>query len=546
MTEENQKNKDIFLNLCDLVWDFDKESLDYISKRVSDDWEPVEEFKPLLKIPNSKYEDQRVRIDIDLANPKVLTFFERNDSSYSIFRDCFNSALFYLSNKYNCEITYADFINNKVIFKKNQTKIKKVLEYIYAEDNNVFLRDSNFNYSKEKCAEWIIKKFERIGASKKSAKKLQFVISFNPMDWLMSSTSETWSSCFNIANPGGGYQYCLGLPFLCGDKNRMLLYITDGSKKECMGIKVDHFQTRTWCLLNNNGEFNIVKWYPNDTIGVEPVRSITGISNFNDRESFKQSKYPLDVLSTKKGAVIGVYSDMGRLDVENDKLYIVGNSKDGQQFFTKNLLNCNKYSYSSFKLNGINTSGFGFSDCGWNIPRWKKLGLHVDMMFKTCKCSCCHEDKAGFVLNGEDFLCYDCTKDKTFICDCCGKEAIATVDVCHEVINTDGEKIKICDKCFKDKKNFCSCCGKFSSNNYRTEENTFICRKCLGKNINGYALCNSCNIVSKNIYAYYNTFTKVNRQLCNNCQSNENKIIYSIFGKYHTILKRKVSGGIIE
>lgn len=74
MTEENKKNKDIFLNVCDLVWDFDEESLNYISKRISDDWEPVEEFKLLLKIPNSKYEDQRIRVDIDLRDPKALTF----------------------------------------------------------------------------------------------------------------------------------------------------------------------------------------------------------------------------------------------------------------------------------------------------------------------------------------------------------------------------------------------------------------------------------------------------------------------------------------
>ena len=547
MTEENKKNKDIFLNVCDLVWDFDEESLNYISKRISDDWEPVEEFKLLLKIPNSKYEDQRIRVDIDLRDPKALTFFERSDESYAIFIEYFEAALWYLSNKYNCKITYADFINNKVTFKKNQTKIKKVLEYIYAEENDAFVKDSQTTYDKETCAKWIVKKFERLGATKKSAKKLQFVISFNPIDWLMSSTSETWSSCFNINNENGGYQYCLGLPFLCGDKNRMLLYITDGFKKECMGIKVDRFQTRTWCILGDNNEFNIVKWYPNDTVGVDPVRSITGISNFNDRENFRRSKYPIDVISTKKGAVIGVYSDMGALDVVNDKLYIVGNGKDGQQFFTKNLLNCNKYNYSSFKLSNINTNGLGFNSPGWNIPKWKKLGLHVDMLFKTCKCSSCHEDKAGFVINNESFLCYDCTKDKTFVCDCCGNKTIITDNNCHEVINSDDEKIKICSSCFGRKENFCSCCGKFSNSTYQTKDKTTICQNCLDKNINGYASCSSCNTIEKNVYVYYNTYTKDRMQLCDTCKSNENNVnVYSTFGKYYTILKRKVSGGAIE
>ena len=36
-----------------------------------------------------------------------------------------------------------------------------------------------------------------------------------------------------------------------------------------------------------------------------------------------------------KGAVIGVYSDMGRLVEENNELWIDGNGKEGQQIFTK-------------------------------------------------------------------------------------------------------------------------------------------------------------------------------------------------------------------
>ena len=70
------------------------------------------------------------------------------------------------------------------------------------------------------------------------------------MDWLLASTAEKFSSCFNLDNPnGGGYSFCLGIPFLSGDKNRMMLYITDGTKKEFMGLKVDSVQTRTWCLF---------------------------------------------------------------------------------------------------------------------------------------------------------------------------------------------------------------------------------------------------------------------------------------------------------
>jgi hypothetical protein len=48
------------------------------------------------------------------------------------------------------------------------------------------------------------------------------------MDWLLSSTKENFSSCFNIDNSSGGYHYSLGLPFLAGDKNRVMIYISSG------------------------------------------------------------------------------------------------------------------------------------------------------------------------------------------------------------------------------------------------------------------------------------------------------------------------------
>ena len=336
MTEIYNKNRQNYLDLCNKVWNLDDESMKYLEKRLSDDWEPVPEFKALidaLKEKGATYEDQRVVVNIDMSNPDIQSIFESSDSSYRMFKNYFCRLINYLKEHYNCNIGYKEFIENKVVFKKNTTKIKKVFEVICAEENDLYIDSTGNDYTKNDCADWIVRCFEEIGASKKSAKKLQFVISFNPMDWLLSSTGEDWSSCFNINNQGGGYQYCLGLPFLAGDKNRMLLYISDGSTKECCGIEAHHYQTRTWCLLDRSGSFNIVKWYPNDTVGVKPVNSITGYNNFKDRDYFTHSKYSIDILSTKKGAVIGVYSDMGRLVEENNELWIRQRQRRSASFY---------------------------------------------------------------------------------------------------------------------------------------------------------------------------------------------------------------------
>ena len=514
MTELNAKNKEIYLNLCKKIWDFDDESMSYVNKRLSDDWEPVPEIKELINSPNSTYEDQRIRFKINMSDPQVQSFFEQDDSSYRMFVTKFKSVIASLKSFYNVNITYNDFITNKVVFRKCPTKIKKVFEIAYEEHPESFRKDFCYSYEKKSCAEEIVKAFERIGASKKSAKQLEFVISLNPIDWLLSSTSEEFSSCFNLNNSKeGGYQYCLGLPFLCGDKNRMMLYITGGRKKEFQGIKVDSVQTRTWCILNETGSFNIVKWYPNDTIGHQPVRLITGCDKFDNRDSFTRSKYNLDILSSKLGAYFGVYSDMGKLKPIDNKLYLCGNSKTGQQIFSKNLVDCKEVTTS---FSNIQTR---FSDLNVSfrfvIPDWIKGGFHFDKMFNTLRCNCCDEDKAGVAVSintgkrSYNYVCFDCYKNNFKQCKRCGSIREAS-EKSRKVETLSGEFIELCESCFAESANrICSCCGKYDDegdNLVRTTEANKICKSCA--RINGYEKCDDCGKYSTHCTTRFNSFLK--------------------------------------
>jgi len=553
MTEINSKNREAYLDACKTIWDLDDESLKYIEKRTSDEWEPVPELKALIGSPNSVYEDQRIRFDMDMSNPSIQSFFANDDPAYSTFKSRFRHAISRLQSKYSCVIGYKEFIENKVIFKKNQTKIKKVFETIYKECEDDYECDSGETYTTERCASFIVKQFERIGASKKSAKKLQFVISFNPMDWMLASTAEKFSSCLKLNNESGGYQYCLGLPFLAGDKNRMMLYITDGSKKEFIGIKVDSVQTRTWCLLDKSGSFNIVKWYPNDTVGVTPVVTITGNNKFHNKDTFSKSKYPLDVLSTKKGAVVGVYSDMGKLTEEDNKLWIVGNGKDGQQVFTKNLIETTGNGRSSFTFHEMSQiRQLGISQPSYSIGKWKQLGLHIDLMFPTLRCKKCGEDKAGFMLRNENgYLCYDCYKTSIMTCESCGSEFVKTDDV--PVVETvDGKKIHLCPSCYSSvKRRTCSCCGKYSTNSLlETKEGDRICNNCLETGASGYTRCDKCHTITKNIKITFNTALNERNAICERCDSDDNSYLQQqqYFGRYYHILTQKptVRKNVIE
>ena len=519
MTEQNSLNREIYLELCKNVWSFDDASMKYVEYRTSDNWRPETDFNELIK----NFEDQRIRFDMDMSNPSILSFFESGDNSYKMFKTIFKNILALLN------IEYKDFIQNKIVYNKNTMKIKKVFEILYASNQILFEKDSGLEYSKENCSSWIIKSFEKIGASKKSVKKLQLVISFNPIDWLLASTAEKkFSSCISIDNEkNGGFEYCLGLPFLCGDRNRMMLYITDGKQKEYRGIKVDSVQTRTWCFLDNKNKFAIAKWYPNDTIGIEPIKQITGSKNFISKSYFKEGKYPIDILSTKKGVMVGIYSDMGKLEIRNDKIVHVGNTKLGQQVFTKNLIDVTRA--DTYDLKNINC----FPKANrYQISTWIDNKYQLDDLFQTYQCDYCGKTKTGFNIKNQ-VICYDCYKEKAYTCPLSFNFVLGK-DVSKEVETSYG-KVMICDSCYKDA-NVCSYCNKYSLSIIKTDDNKTICIDCYKKS--DYQKCDVCEIISKEVKTYHNTFDNTSTSRCNKCFKNI-KTSHLTFGKYNAIINGK-------
>ena len=110
MTELNLANKKNYLDLCREVWDLSDESLDYIDKRISDEWKPVPEIEQLIKSCKGTYEDLRLRIDLDMADKNILSIFEKSDKAYEMFLSKFRNVLAYLSLHYSVNITYKDFL----------------------------------------------------------------------------------------------------------------------------------------------------------------------------------------------------------------------------------------------------------------------------------------------------------------------------------------------------------------------------------------------------------------------------------------------------
>ena len=112
----------------------------------------------------------------------------------------------------------------------------------------------------------VMERLEKIGAVTFPKSGVQLVLSLNFADWFLASTAEKWTSCISLESD---YEeaFWSGLPGLIGDKNRALLYITDGKQKDYYGIKVDRIIARSWILTvrqksDNKTFFSFVGSYP--------------------------------------------------------------------------------------------------------------------------------------------------------------------------------------------------------------------------------------------------------------------------------------------
>ena len=151
---------------------------------------------------------------------------------------------------------------NRMLFRFRKKNVEGILINLIVD------KDKMFNYINKDILRTIITKiYEKIGENKAPTRKLNLVISLNFADWFLCSTGEEWTSCLNLDSP---YDCCYwkGLPGLIEDKNRCMVFLTDGTRKNFHGIETYHIVARTWALLvrtNKNPEIklNIIRGYPN-------------------------------------------------------------------------------------------------------------------------------------------------------------------------------------------------------------------------------------------------------------------------------------------
>lgn len=483
--EEN--NNKTYIDFIKRFWDLDEPSMNFLKERiVSKDFDG-EFFKLLKDSP-----DQRIRWDVDFSEPIMQEYYSSKDKAYEIFVRKFSKIISFLNNKYSLVIGYKEFMDNKIVFRKNETKLKKIFEIVYLENpiifNKEFNRETEIEVLPEIVSDYIVKAFENIGTYKKPTKKVQIVLSLNLVDWLLASTGGNITSCLNME--GSGHKFWAGLAMISGDPNRAMLYITDGSKKNYEGMVVDNCLTRSWVILTKNNKKAIIRWYPNEIIQVEGIRTITKDNSFKSGMD-SPGKNPIKPLLLSSGITSNIFMDEGSWEKNGENFIHVREGKGGFQTFTETLDVARSFEYKKPWDNSSSTE--------WRISDFKRLGLSINDYVPAALCSSCGKKK-NYVKNVlvQTPVCHSCFNKLYFSCEICGSMDQVNKDHFEGLVFEGSSKknMKVCNKC-KNSMKKCECCGSFLINGLETIEGTNVCIFCANDQANNYRTCSVCKKISK-------------------------------------------------
>ena len=259
LTETYKNNRQKVFDLVKNFFAYEPESVEKFKEMY---WER-ERFidETYKKIFNEEMVDFKVRRKLSDEVMKKI------DGGFLLFNLWFSAFCM----KYN--ITYENFKEWKIEINKNSFKLQKALVNFYSDKANYIpyaadiriIRDvESFKHLRDKEEE--IKRQlqdiqESISEKKLPNQNLEFVMSWDFTDWFLASTAETWSSCLNLRSNFSSC-YWHGLPGLIGDPNRCMIYMTNGNRKEFLGIQADKIIARAWGELGEDSVIYFNKSYP--------------------------------------------------------------------------------------------------------------------------------------------------------------------------------------------------------------------------------------------------------------------------------------------
>ena len=304
---------------------------------------------------------------------------------------------------------------------------------------------------------------DKINSTRTTDKTAYMCISKNPIDYLVSSTGQSFTSCESL-NSNYRSAYYLGLPGLVLDTNRVIIFLTNGTQSDLniRDTKLTHFNftCRSWAILNIEDLLYIIRYYPSKVVDFAQLLSQTGYKVLNidgvSSDKYKKSKFKFELPTLQNSTPISIYFDnFGPIkDVEqDDELYYY--NKDGL------------------------TGGSVHTTFNWTFG-FEKIE-EFDMLYKECiLCFSCQKiipkDASKTITSPQDgtqAICLGCFDKKYTECSECGQ----SYDKQEQT-----KKYKVCDTCITTILHECYDCGALRHIEevcYIPKLGKFICKYCI-------------------------------------------------------------------
>lgn len=418
------------------------------------------------------------------------------DKGWKVFKEYFPCFI----NFYN--VTYNDFRKNKIQDNKRTIKIGKALVDYYAKCTkiNQGLPDSGLTEDEIK------QRLEITGQTKLPLSPLEIVFSLNFADWFLCSTAEKWTSCLNLESRNSS-TYWAGISGTIVDRNRALVYVTDGKKKKYQGIEVDRLISRSWLLLDSKNYINVVKFYPINIIDSKILKKIINEKFIDITENFV-SKYNIPLLFFKNNISAFIYNDNSKfLGNPGHIKKIIGSQQGGVEFFDI--------------LDGCRVDPPFYFRQGLGFLIEKKISL-CNIYYGICvECNKKIIEEEDLLVFREKILCNRCYNEKVVVCYECDEEILKAES------HLDDLGDYYCNDCFERLFVECSSCGK-SCRNFETKGDKKYCFDCIksGK-IEHIVTCNKCGKENtKDIEFHFDS----REWTCEECRPKSNYIVYGDYG----------------
>jgi len=344
----------------------------------------------------TKHLDKNFRVEKNLSLKEV----EQLDESWQLFKYSFGEYCI------DTGITYSEYLIGNRTNQKNISKLSKDLRKYYNNKNTMLSVRQGFN-----DVDFLL---SQVNNFRLPRKKLKLVVTFNISDMFMCSTGQEWTSCLNLNSEYYG-AYWYGLASIPFDKNRGMIYLTYQKENETQsfGITSEKMYKRSFFLLDENNNFNLLKWYPNE---FETNRYLPMLNNIFFPFKFKEimygfkSKHEVEMPKTitKDGSNVEfyIYQDKTEINYSDKRVYFNG-SKMNQYF-----------------LNG--TASFGqFINCDGGLQRMSQEGKVVSYyILRTFICDNCEGvfniDESTTIEDNYNF-CPHCVDYHSTYCEHCDR-----------------------------------------------------------------------------------------------------------------------------